>query len=253
MQPRPGSADGTDDGGAVAGAERLYLPTGPSDQVVHHAYFSVGYEEDWEQPRWVAYRLEPANLRGPRVRRSGDFRPDPAVRTGSADGGDYRRSGYSRGHLVPAGDMAFDARAMSETFFYSNVSPQLIPFNGGVWRELEERCRAWAADQGLYVLAGPLVGASAKTIGPDAVAVPDAFWRVLLTDDGRAIAFVIPHVATRAPLVTFATSVDSVEALSGLDLFPELPALASPEVEAATDFAGWFPASSHGSSQPTRE
>ena len=79
------------------GASRLYLPTGPSDQIVHHTYYSLGYDENHEQARWVAYRTTRDQVRTSRVKRSRNFRADPAVRTGSATDDDYRGSGLSRG------------------------------------------------------------------------------------------------------------------------------------------------------------
>ena len=56
--------------------------------------------------------------------RTENFRPDPAVPSGSAQLNDYKNSGYDRGHLCPAGDMTFNEQAMSETFYLSNMSPQ---------------------------------------------------------------------------------------------------------------------------------
>ena len=225
--------------GIPSGA-RAYLPTGPSDQVVDHAYFSLGYDEDWEQPRWTAHRLTAAQVRARGVRRDDDFRPDPAIRTGSAERADYRRSGYSRGHLVPFGDQNYDAAAGRETFLYSNISPQLPEHNAAVWRELEDNVRDWALRHGeLYIVTGPVVGPSPKRIGANRVAVPEAFYKVLLSGGGEAIAFVIPHERQTAPLGAFAKTVDDVEELTGLDFFPELENLATADAEAAYDLAEW--------------
>lgn len=227
-------------GAEPSGIERLYLPTGPSDQVVHHAHYSLGYEEAWEQPRWVAYRLAPERLTGPRVRRTDDFRPDPDVRTGSAERSDYRRSGYSRGHLVPAGDMVFSQEAMSETFYYSNLAPQLAAHNGGIWRELEETTRDWVRAKGpTYVVSGPIVDSGAPAIGSNRVAIPRAFYKVLLTENGEGIAFVVPHEVQTLPLGAFAKTIDEVEVTTGLDFFPELESLATEAVEARIDLAAW--------------
>lgn len=222
------------------GIDRLFLPTGPSDQVVHHTYYSLGYDEEWEQARWVAYRLTPAQLRGRRVGRTDDFREDADVRSGSATRDDYRRSGYTRGHLAPAGDMAFAERAMSESFLLSNVSPQRAALNGGVWRELEEATRDWVRAKGpTYVVTGPLVGADAGSIGANAVAVPHAFYKVLLTESGEGIGFVVPHARQTEPLGAFARTIDEVELAAGLDFFPELDTLATPAVESRLDPDAW--------------
>ncbi len=219
---------------------RLYLPTGPSDQVIDHSFYSLGYEEEWELPRWVAYQLTPKQVSERRVKRRDDFRPDPLVRTGSAQREDYRRSGYTRGHLVPAGDMAFSETAMSESFFYSNIAPQLAEHNGAVWRELEETARNWVQQKGAtYIVTGPIVGPNPQRVGANEVAVPDAFYRVMLTTAGEGIGFIIPHERQTAPLEAFAVSIDSVEAATGLDFFPELPQLATPEVEATYHPARW--------------
>ena len=223
-----------------ANTSRDYLPTGPSDQVIDHQFYSLGYDEDWEQARWVAYRLTPKQVSNRRANRRDDFRPDQAVRTGSADREDYRRSGYSRGHLVPAGDMSFDEVAMNETFLYSNMSPQLAGHNGAVWRELEETVRDWVRTQGTtYIVTGPIIGRRPQRIGANQVAVPEAFYKVLLREDGEAIGFIIPHEVQRDRLGEFAVSIDEVEQHTGLDFFPELPQLATDEVEAGYDLDEW--------------
>ncbi len=237
-----GGGPGETRGGDVetAGRQRTYLPTGPSDQVVHHAYYSLGYDEDWEQARWVAYELSPGELADRSVRRTDDFRPDPDVKTRSAERADYRGSGYSRGHQVPAGDMNFDARAMSETFLYSNISPQLEGFNGGVWRELEETSREWMRGKGnVYVVTGPIVGASPRRIGGNRVAVPRAFWRCMLSRGGESVAFLVEHAVQTAPLANFRVSIDSIEAATGLDLFPELTHTATEALEASANGGSW--------------
>lgn len=222
------------------GINRLYLPTGPSTQVIHHRYYSLGYDEDWEQPRWVAYQLSPKQVKNRSAKRRDEFRPDPNVKTGSADREDYRNSGYSRGHLVPAGDMSFDETAMSETFFYSNMSPQLVNHNGAVWRELEETSRDWVIQKGpTYIVSGPIVGDNPMRIGANRVAVPKAFYRVMLTERGEGIGFIIPHEKQTEPLDYFAVSIDEVEAQTGLDFFPELELLSSPQVESRVEKSKW--------------
>ncbi|MBR1850104.1 MAG: DNA/RNA non-specific endonuclease [Bacteroidales bacterium] len=192
---------------------------------VTHKHYTLQYSEPYEQPRWVAYMLTRDRANG-QAKRTNNFREDPAVATGSATPNDYRRSGYTRGHLVPAGDMKWDTTAMSETFLMSNISPQIAEFNDGVWNRLESQVRRWArVYDTIYIVTGPLIDArNADRIGPNQVAVPYAFFKAIYAPAiDQTIAFIVDHRASDAPLAKFAVTVDSLEAVSGLDLFPALP------------------------------
>lgn len=208
------------------GDTRTYLPTS-TGQVIHHTYYSLSYLEKHEQAEWTAHLLSREMLRMPNVPRSNYFNPDPKEVTGSAVHSDYSGSGYTRGHLVPAGDMAHDKIAMEESFYMSNMSPQLRAFNNGIWRELEENIRDWAFSTGsVYVITGPVFGQNVKRkIGKNKVSVPDAFYKVLLSyteKDKKAIAFIIPNALSEQPLQEYMVTVDAVEALTGLDFFSYL-------------------------------
>ena len=204
-----------------------YLPGSTTGQVIHHRYYSLSYSEDDEQAEWVAYTLTKENLDKPWVDRKDIFLPDQRVSTQSSTPDDYRGSGYDRGHLVPAADMAFSEEAMQETFFMSNISPQSRNFNGGIWRELEELTRSWAKKMGkLYVVTGPVLTYEPKGyIGDNEVAIPAAYFKVLLDleEPGqKGIGFVIPNEVSFDPLYKFAVSIDRVEEISGLDFYPDL-------------------------------
>lgn len=197
-----------------------------TDQIIRHTGFTLCYAEPHEQASWVAYDLSPAKL----IRaasRTNRFLPDPFVRTGSAIDEDYRGSGYDRGHLAPAADMAWSVETMTESFYFSNMSPQAPSFNRGIWKNLEEQVRDWAAEsRKMFVVTGPLLEDGLGTIGPNRVSVPRAYYKALLFIDSqhraRAIGFVLPNEASSDPLSHFAISVDSLERLSGIDFFPEL-------------------------------
>lgn len=192
-------------------------------EVVHHQYYSMSYREKFEQPEWVAYRLTKDIISGSHVKRDDNFRDDPLVSTRSASKYDYKRSGYDRGHLVPAGDMNFDKTAMSETFFMSNMSPQKHNFNGGVWRELEEQTRDWVRDfKVVNIVSGPvLTREPIDYIGDNDVAVPAAYYKVLMTEGKtpRAIGFLMDHETSDEPLQSFMVTIDEVEEATGLDFF----------------------------------
>lgn len=192
-------------------------------ELVHHKYYSLSYLEKYEQAEWVAYRMTEDVMNGPYVKRQDDFRPDPKVSTASADLPDYKRSGYDRGHMVPAGDMNFDELAMSETFFMSNMSPQVHSFNGGLWRELEEQTRDWVRQfNTLNIVTGPIFNKEPLDyIGPNDVAVPAAYFKVLMTEGKtpRAVGFVMNNESSDKHLSDFMVSVDEVEKQTGLDFF----------------------------------
>ncbi|OAV46240.1 DNA/RNA non-specific endonuclease [Lewinella sp. 4G2] len=232
---------GTDGPTATATEPGGFLPAAGDGEIVRHGGFTLSYNEEWEQANWVAYTLERDNLNQKWSKRNDRFGPDPDVRTGSADDYDYRGSGYDRGHLAPFADFAWNADLARETFYMSNISPQARQFNQGVWRELEELTRDWAKRfKRLYVVTGPVMTSDPKgTIGrKNKVAIPTAYYKVLLDLDDpeqKGIGFVIPNEISFEPLPKYAMSIDEVEAIAGIDFFPELMAA---DVEAALESIG---------------
>lgn len=195
-------------------------------QIVEHTYYKLCYSEEHEQALWTAYVLEGESLKKSTIRRTNDFREDPKILTRSARLEDYKKSGYDRGHLVPAGDFKWTEQGMSETFYMSNISPQRHDFNAGIWENLESHVRHWARKNGrLYVFTGPVFGAKIQKIGPDKVSVPTAFYKAIYDLDEpekKAIAFLVPHKPTQRSIRDFAISIDSLEKVTGINFFPEL-------------------------------
>lgn len=227
MGNSPSPSGGEKENEVITETEDYYLPESTTGVVIRHQYYSLSYSEEQEQAEWVAYRLTRKELENPWVDRADSFRPDPMVKTGSATPDDYRNSGYDRGHLVPAADRAFSEAAMEETFFMSNISPQAKNFNKGIWRELEELTRSWAKRDGqLYVITGPALKLKPKgTIGANEVAIPAAFYKVLLDLEEpqvKGIGFIIPNEVSFEPLYKFAVPIDRVEEITGIDFFGEL-------------------------------
>jgi endonuclease G len=218
------------------------LPAAGGGEIVEHQWFILSYNEDHEQAAWVAYELTRERLNENWAARPNTFRPDAAVRTESATPRDYSGSGYDKGHLCPAADMAFDEKAIDETFLMSNISPQDPAFNAGVWRELEELTRDWARKfKRLYVATGPVLSLSNYTqIGFSKVSVPNAFYKVLLApDQHRAIAFIMPNQISDSPIMEYACSIDKVERVTGLDFFPAILKGLDEELEASLDKDAW--------------
>ncbi|WP_051296197.1 DNA/RNA non-specific endonuclease [Eisenibacter elegans] len=212
------------------------------DVVVRHSAFALSYNEAHEQADWVAYRLKKNNLRGG-VERTDDFRPDPKIPTQSATPADYRGSGYDRGHLAPAGDFKYSEKAMSETFFMSNMSPQAPDLNRGIWRILEEQIRTWVRRDGEYfIVTGPILkGGRFQKIGKNNVSVPKEYYKVILDPKTpKAIAFIMRNEGSDKDLQTFVVTIEEVERRTGIDFFPMLPNDLAQELEKNKRPELWF-------------
>ena len=216
---------------------------GKCDQVIDREGFAIGYNESWEQPAWVIYRLTKSEVMNRKASRLDGFKPDPVVASGSADLSDYAGSGYDRGHLAPAGDMHWSERAMAESFFMSNMSPQDPSFNRGAWARLERVVRRFAyAEESVYVVTGPIVASNdTKTIGPNGVRVPGGFYKIIYdeTPPQKMIAFIMPNKGTNKSLDSYVVSVDEVERITGLDFFSALPQDVQSKLESKSNANDW--------------
>ena len=233
-------------GDKASGVERNFLPTSTTADVIHHKYYTLSYSEEHEQPEWVAYKLTKDNLRKQRVPRAKKFKPDKAVATTSAYHKDYSHSGYTRGHMAPAGDMAFSKDAMRESFYMSNMTPQVKEFNGGIWRELEETVRDWAEQYGeLYVVSGPVLKSEQinTKIGRNEVSVPSYNYKVILYNNGKdskATAYLMPNEKSTKTIKNYQVTIDEIEDLTGIDFFADfLDPSIEQSIEANLDTKSW--------------
>lgn len=212
-----------------------------SEQIIQHTGYTVSYNEEWRLPNWVAYELLPAEVMG-EEERSDKFLPDPMVNGLCPNTKDYTRSGYDRGHMAPAADMKWSETAMHESFYMTNICPQLHSMNSGIWKAYEERGRKWATTDTLWIVCGPIVGQNPKTIGENRVAVPTYFYKTFLKRHGdsfSALAILCPNVAERKKMRDYVVPVDYIEEISGIDLYPALPDSIEKRIEALTPFKVW--------------
>lgn len=222
----------------------LELPANPEGRpVTRHTGFSLLYDEDYEQPLWVAYHLTQEELYGTSSRKD-NFRSDDTIPTDSATLSDYKGSGYDRGHLIPAADLSWSEEAMSDSFYLSNMSPQEPQFNRGIWSSLEATVRNFADTEGeVYVVTGPvLTDGPYDSIGKSEVAVPKHYYKVILDyakPELKAIGFLLANEGSDQRLESFATTVDEIELLTNLDFFPLLPDTLEEELESSFSVADW--------------
>ncbi|KIG01509.1 DNA/RNA non-specific endonuclease [Burkholderia sp. MR1] len=139
----------------------------------------------------------------------------------SAQLDDYKRSGYDRGHMSPAGDRA-TKKGMAESFSLANIVPQDPSNNRSIWSRIEEAVRRLTEESGeAYVVTGPLFsGRQLQTIGESRVLVPTQLYKVVYLPQ-RQIAFAV--VVENMPTKTYTMkTVRELEAMSGL-AFPGIP------------------------------
>lgn len=219
-----------------------YFPKSTTNQIVVHDNYVLSYNEKYEQAEWVAYTLKEENLKGNNFDRP-FFIQDKKVKTGSSDWRNFKKSGYDKGHLCPAGDMKFSKNAFDETFLTSNISPQKHDFNDGVWNRLEQKVRFWATKYGkIYIITGGVLNDNLKTIGREEVAVPDYFYKIIATNSNgkiKIISFLVPHKNSNLGLYNFVTSVDVIEKMTKIDFFPKLEDKLENQLEKKNDYKDW--------------
>ena len=236
VEPTPASAE----------SQLPYVPrviNNQPEQVIQHLGYTVSYNPDWLVPNWVAYELTNAETSGEQERKN-HFKPDPLVNGDPVVTGEYANSGYDRGHMAPAADMKWSEQAMRESFYMTNMCPQLHSLNAGDWKDLEELARDWAQLYGnIYIACGPIVEPDYTTIGKNhMIAVPSAFYKVFLRQTRQgwtSIGFIMPNQAGNRPLMTYMLSVDEVEAQTGIDFFYNLPDNLESQIESTYSVSDW--------------
>lgn len=212
--------------------------------------YAVAVDGRLRIPLWVQYELRADDLDGPGDRDDSRFEADESLPIlARAQLADYRGSGLDRGHLAPAGDMKRSQAVMDESFLLSNIAPQVgRGFNRDIWRLLEEAVRDWVRQRGaLTIITGPIFSADETetvtydVIGENEVAVPNAFFKVIVDPAEReALAFVIPNRELLGrEFSEFLTSIDEIEAQTGLDLLSELADGVEEALEAETAEEVW--------------
>lgn len=205
--------------------------------ITHRAQGRVNYSLEYDvtklHSRWVAFSFD-ATTAQDRVSRSDAWSWDPKLPAAYDTSSFFRRSGYSRGHLVASEDRTFSQEANEQTFYYSNMSPQLQAHNAGIWHRLEHRVQSWGRDRQfcdiLYVAKG-------GTIADDQIederlrgklVIPKYYWMALLMKKGKeyhALAFLTEHKAypKGAGIDELTLSVAELEKFTGIDFFHHLP------------------------------
>lgn len=270
---RPHSVIGAN---ALPYAQRLEVPAikDKSMFVVHYTdLYGVTYSLEWDKAqltqRWSAYTMNKNNNTKGWTRNSwvgtswkgvyytGDpFQEDSIIpapyRSTLAD---YRGSGYDRGHIVNSNDRLVSINANGQTYYLSNMQPQMNKFNAQFWLNCENVVHSWGtalrADETLYIVKGGTTQVTTKVPNPfiaDSrirIPVPRYFFMAILkgnntTKKYQAIALWAEHKENYSTNVrSAAISVDELEARTGIDFFPNLDDKTENDVEATCIPSDW--------------
>ncbi len=236
--------------------------TGISERILVRKAYTVSYNKLTLQPNWVAWTIERNNVLEENMKYDrpsyNAFHEDDEVLSPRATLDDYRGSGWTRGHMCPAGDCRWDENVQYESFLLTNVCPQTRALNAGVWNDIEKSCRRWAIRYGrVYVVCGPIFFKKSDkgSIGRNKIPVPDAFFKVVLCLEGdkpKGIGFVCRNQEGGAPDAGYSSegrkrtkkemyihSIDEVERITGYDFFASLPDDVENEVESLAEYEKW--------------
>ena len=241
-----------------------------TDSIIWHSAMAILYNETHEQAQWVAHILLSDVTHGS-VTRTNDFRQDTLVTTGTAveedyflktklpDGKyEYDGYGYDRGHLAPSADFRWSRTALSESYFYSNMSPQLPEFNRDKWASLENFIRAYMyryPNSQLYIVTGPVLhdGLAKSERSVNNISIPEQYFKLAMDYEAkRGIAFLVPHKAFEYPVESYAISIDSLEKITGINFYSKLNATDESKIESEIDIALWMPETSKNDCLPMK-
>lgn len=235
----------------------------------------LNYALEWDNSKrhanWVAFTFD-TTTSADVVKRTDLWAKDPKLpaemQTGDSD---HTNDGFDRGHLCASEDRVYLKEANDQTFYYSNISPQLNDFNGGFWGKLEARVQTWGRStttgtyDKVYVTKGGTLNKLLKNFKGTAVsggtpttdangftihglACPEYYFMAILSqkdDVFHAIAFLVPHKEglPKSPssddLKQYVVSIDKLEEETGIDFFCNLPDVIENEVEANYNLNDW--------------
>jgi endonuclease G len=204
------------------------------------------YDRRTRNPLWVIEHITKESLKNSNGNRENSvFKEDNSIpQTFRAKLTDYFRSGYDRGHQAPAADAKYSQDAMDNTFYLSNMCPQVgSGFNRDYWAHFEYFCRGLTRHyDSVRIVTGPLylpkrdpdgkMRVTYEMIGnPPNVAVPTHFFKIIVGESvklGSRVAlgaFVLPNapIDNNVPLKSFYVPLESVERSSGVEFLPNLP------------------------------
>ncbi len=227
------------------------------DELICHSAFCFVYDENHEVAKWTAHIIS-RDIINAAVGRTNDFRIDTLVKTGTSqqedfftvtedDNGNikYIGYGYDRGHLAPSADFRWSEIALSESYYYSNMTPQLPKFNRELWAEIENFARSYIVnhpDRDLFVITGPVLHDSLPKIEQsiNKVSIPEYHYKILVdTVEKKGIAFLVSQYKLDYPIESYVVTIDSIQKITGLKFYTAFDSLSRSKIIYNSNISLW--------------
>jgi len=227
-------------------------------EIIEHSAMVLGYTCRYKMASWSFHMLTPSVLKGTGTR-SNDFRMDEKVSCEKAGEKDYFLRlqnpdgtvkydgfGFDRGHLAPSADFKWSETALSESYYYSNMTPQRPEFNRESWAELEGLLRKVVEREKktFYIITGPVLHENLPVIeqSVNKLRIPELHYKIIVDlsqDNPRGMAFLMPNKKATGRLSEYVVSIDSIEQLTGINFFPSIDKELETKIESKADFNAW--------------
>ena len=244
------------------------LSKSPLD-IAEHSAMIIGFNCDLKLAAWSFHVLSPDVLVGG-VSRTNDFRKDSLIECGDGIEQDYFRKvpkedgtvsfenfGFDRGHLAPSADFRWSKKSLSESYFYSNMTPQDPGFNRESWAEVEDLMRRIMANnpRPYYIVTGPILDKNLPKVekGINKLPIPAFHYKIIIDltqDNQKGMAFLMPNKKCDMPPSAYVVSIDSIEKLTGLDFFSKLDQSIAASIESKSNFSLWNAQTKEGDVEP---
>lgn len=208
--------------------------------------YSLLYDTDLKIAYWVAYPLCDWYIGS--SGRNDKWNYDPQLTESLQPNLFGGISGYDRGHQIPSGDRTCSRTINEQTFYFTNMTPQIgQKMNQSIWEDLETAVRGWSSGiDTLYVVTGAMPTTAtdkqiqyAQDSNGKNIAIPKYYFKALARKVGgnyQTIAFKLDHKAYGdTQYMKYAISVSELENMTGFTFFPSLPS----EVKKTLNTSQW--------------
>ena len=152
--------------------------------IIEDRIFTVSYNEVYEQPNWIEYKVR--KIKKNFNRKGRDFYNVDTVFT--SNNADYKNNIWDKGHLAPAAAFSDTEANLNATFSFLNCTLQHNNLNRYEWAQLERKVRNWDSKGDLSVRVDVVFENNHQILSTGAH-IPSAFKKSIRFPDGTTKCF----------------------------------------------------------------